>query len=159
MECTETDRVLTRETVDSLGRERIDTLTLNHAKQQKLLLPDQVRMEDIHKVVDLYGWPWDVVRGILDLTRREIGEWVEKDVVSDIVAEATSAAESGAYNDLKSFYAEANRAQSDAFSELKNLYADANKWTRNLTIGILSFCATIAAAVIAAVVAYVWNLD
>lgn len=140
MEATETGKVLTRDTTKSLGREKIGSIKFAHARQQIPLLPDRVNKDDMDKVVELYGWPWDVVRGIFDLTKREIGNWIEKEVTSDIIAEATSAAERR------------------AFDELTTQYREVTRWTRNLTIGVLAICGTVAAAIIAAVVGYLIKL-
>lgn len=133
---TEVDKILTPDTTKSLGRERIGSIKFAHARQQTLLLPDRVTEDEIDKVVDLYGWPWDVVRGMFELTKKEIGNWIEKEVTSDIVAEATSAAERR------------------AFDELTTQYKEVTRWTRNLTIGVLTICGAIAAAIIAAVIGY-----
>lgn len=140
MEATETEKVLTRDTTNSLDREKIGSIKFAHARQQIPLLPDRVNKDDMDKVVELYGWPWDVVRGIFDLTKREIGNWIEKEVTSDIIAEATAAAERR------------------AFDELTTQYREVTRWTRNLTIGILAICGTVAAAIIAAVVGYLIKL-
>ena len=91
-------------------------------------------------MVELYGWPWDVVGGMLELTKKEIGEWIEKEVTSDIVALATTA------------------AVKTAFDELTTQYREVTRWTRNLTIGVLAICGTVAAAIIAAVVGYLIKL-
>jgi len=113
MEATEIEKVLTRETQPSLGRERIGRIKFVHAKQQKLVLPERVTKEDIEKVVDLYGWPWDVVRGMFVLTLKEITEYIEKEVAPSIVEDATSEA-------------------------VKRAFENQQKWIRNLIIGLLS---------------------
>jgi len=140
MEATETEKVLTHDTVKSLGRERIGSIKFAHARPQIPLPADRVTKDDIDKVVELYSWPWDVVRGMFELTRKEIGDWIEKEVSSDIVAEATSA------------------AVKTAFDQLVEQYREQTRWTRNLTIGVLTICGTIAAGIIAAVIAYLINL-
>ena len=130
MEASETETVITRDKVKSLGRENIGSIKFAHARQQIPLLPDKVTKDDIDKVVELYGWPWDVARGMFLLTQKEIGNWIEKEVSSDIVAEATSAAEKRAFN------------------ELTTLYREQNKLLRNLVIGVLAILGTIGAAII-----------
>ena len=136
MQATETEKVLTRETQPSLGRERIGRIKFVHAKQQRLLLPDRVAKEDIDKVVELYGWPWDVVRGILYLSKKEIGEWIEKEVTSDIVAEATSA------------------AVRTAFDQLQTQAEQQTRWVRNLTIALITVLGALGAAIIGAFITY-----
>jgi len=136
MEAAETEKVLTRDTVKHLGREKIGSISLAHARQQTLLSPDRVTKDDINKVVELYGWPWDVVRGMLELTKKEIGEWIEKEVTSDIVDLATSA------------------AVKTAFDELTTQYREANKWNRNLAIAVISVLGVIGAAIVGALITY-----
>ncbi|GAI33810.1 unnamed protein product, partial [marine sediment metagenome] len=109
METKETEKVLARDTVKSLGREKIGSIKFAHAKQQTLLLPDEVTKDHINKVVELYGWPWDVARGMFLLTQKEIGNWIEKEVSSDIVAEATTAAVKTAFDQLINQYNEQTR--------------------------------------------------
>lgn len=140
MEATETEKVLTRDTTNSLGREKIGSIKLTHAKQQIPLSPDRVTKDDIEEVVDLYGWPWDVVRGMFDLTKKDIGNWIEKEVTSDIVSLATTA------------------AVKTAFDQLINQYNEQTKWTRNLTIGVLTIAGTIGAAIVATIIVYLLNL-
>jgi len=140
METKEVEKVLTHDTVKSLGRKNIGSIKFAHARQQIPLLPDRVTKDDIDKVVELYGWPWDVARGMFVLTQKEIGNWIEKEVSSDIVAEATSA------------------AVKTAFDKLVNQYAEQTRWTRNLTIGVLTIFGAIAAAIIAVVIGYLIKL-
>ena len=140
MEATETEKVLTRDSTSSLGREKIGSIKLAHAREQKLLLPDRVTEDDIDKVVDLYGWPWDVVRGMFDLTKKQIGNWIEKEVTSDIVSLATTA------------------AVKTAFEQLINQYNEQTKWTRTLTIGVLTIAGTVGAAIVGAIIVYLITL-
>lgn len=140
METSETETQLTPDKVHFLGRTKIGSIKFTHARQQKPILPDKVTQDDMETVVDLYGWPWDVIRGMFVLNRKVLGEWIEKEVSSDIVDEATSA------------------AVKTAFDQLLDQYREQTKWTRNLTIGVLTICGTIAAGIIAAVIAYIVNL-
>jgi len=140
METSEVEAQLTPDKVRFLGRTKIGTIKFTHARQQKPILPDKVTQDDMETVVDLYGWPWDVIRGMFVLNRKVLGDWIEKEVSSDIVDEATSAA-------IKT-----------AFDKLVDQYGEQTKWTRNLTIGVLTICGTIAAGVIAAVIGYLINL-
>jgi len=140
MQTSETETVLTRERVHFLGRTKIGSIRLVHARQQTLLSPEKVTKDQMDKVVDLYGWPWDVARGMLLVTHKEIGEWIEKEVSSDIVAEATSA------------------AVKTAFDQLLTQYHEQTRWTRNLTIGVLTIFGTIGAGIVAALVGYLVHL-
>jgi len=97
MQVAITERILTRERVRFLGRTNINSLKLTHAKPQKLMSPDRVTREEMEKVVELYGWPWDVVRGMFNLTVKEIKEFISADSAPTIVEEATSAAIKRAY--------------------------------------------------------------
>lgn len=139
-ETSETETVLTKSQVPFLGRTKIGRVDFRHIRPQELLAADKVDQDDIEKVVALYGWPWDVVRGMFVLNRKMLGEWIEKEVSSDIVSEATSA------------------AVKTAFDQLVSQYTEQTRWTRNLTIGVLTICGTIAAGIIVAVVGYLINL-
>lgn len=113
METSETETVLTKDKVHFLGRTNIGRIDFSHATEQKLLSAEKVTQDDIEKVVDLYGWPWDVVRGMFVLTLKEITEYVEKEVAPAIVEDATSAA-------------------------IARAFEHQQKWIRNLIIGLLT---------------------
>jgi hypothetical protein len=61
------------------------------------MIPEKVTREEMEKVVELYGWPWDVVRGMFNLTVKEIKEFISAEAAPTIVEEATSAAIKRAY--------------------------------------------------------------
>jgi len=113
METSETETVLTKDKVHFLGRTNIGRIDFSHATEQKLLSVEKVTQDDIEKVVDLYGWPWDVVRGMFVLTLKEITEYVEKEIAPAIVEDATSAA-------------------------IARAFENQQKWIRNLIIGVLT---------------------
>lgn len=113
METSETETVLTKDKVHFLGRTKIGRIDFSHATEQKLLSAEKVTQDDIEKIVDLYGWPWDVVRGMFVLTLKEITEYVEKEVAPAIVEDATSAA-------------------------IERAFENQQKWIRNLIIGLLT---------------------
>ncbi len=140
METSETDIALTKDKVPFLGRTKIGEIEFSHALEQKLRPTDKITQDDIEKVVDLYGWPWDVVRGMFELTKKDIGNWIEKEVTSDIVSLATTA------------------AVKTAFDQLINQYNEQTKWTRTLTIGVLTIAGTVGAAIVAAIIVYLLNL-
>jgi deoxycytidine triphosphate deaminase len=137
IEASKAEAILTKDKVPFLGRAKIGRVDFTHVREQRLRPADKVDLSDIDKVVDLYGWPWDVVRGMLHLTRKEIGEWIEKEVTSDIVGEATAA------------------AVKTAFDELSAQYREANKWNRNLVIAIMSVLGVIGAAIAGAAITYI----
>ncbi len=124
METSEAETQLTPDRVRFLGRTKIGTIKFTHARQQKPILPDKVTQDDMDTVVDLYGWPWDVIRGMFVLNRKMLGDWIEKEVSSDIVDEATSA------------------AVKTAFDRLDAQYREQIKWVRNLIIGLLTILGT-----------------
>jgi len=113
METSEIETVLTKDKVHFLGRTNIGRIDFSHATEQKLLSVEKVTQDDIEKVVDLYGWPWDVVRGMFVLTLKEITEYVEKEIAPAIVEDATSAA-------------------------IARAFENQQKWIRNLIIGVLT---------------------
>jgi deoxycytidine triphosphate deaminase len=113
METSQTEKQLTRDKVHFLGRTKIGSIKLMHVRRQMPLEPDEVREHHMKKVVDLYGWPWDIVRGMFVLTLKEITEYVEKEVAPAIVEDATSAA-------------------------IARAFENQQKWIRNLIIGLLT---------------------
>jgi len=113
METSETETVLTKDKVHFLGRTNIGRIDFSHATEQKLLPLDKVNRDDIEKIVDLYGWPWDVVRGMFALTLKEVTEYIEREVAPNIVEDATSAA-------------------------IERAFENQQKLMRNLIIGLLS---------------------
>jgi deoxycytidine triphosphate deaminase len=100
METSETDTALTKDKAPFLGRTKIGAIEFSHALEQKLLFPDKVAQDDIEKVVDLYGWPWDVVRGMFVLNQKEITEYIEREVAPYVTEQAASAAEKRAFDEL-----------------------------------------------------------
>lgn len=98
-EVSETQRVLSKKEVLHLGRTHVE-VEFAHAREQKLLSPEKVNRDHVEKVVDLYGWPWDVVRGMFLLTQEELRNWIEKEVAPQIAFEATSEAEKRAFAEL-----------------------------------------------------------
>lgn len=97
MQVAEIEKIVTREKVHFLGRTNINSLKLTHAKQQTPMIPEKVTREEMEKIVDLYGWPWDVVRGMFTVTIKELKEYIAAEVAPTIVEEASSAAIKRAY--------------------------------------------------------------
>ncbi|MBN2075191.1 MAG: hypothetical protein JW762_06545 [Dehalococcoidales bacterium] len=137
MESTRIEKALSKDVHKSLGRETIGTIRFAHAKPQKLLLPDNVSKEDIETVVDLYGWPWDVVRGMFELTKKELGAFIETEVTADIVDLATTA------------------AITTAFDRLEAQSVEQTRWTRTLIITLITVFSTVGAGILAAAITYI----
>jgi len=104
METRDVEVALSKERVLFLGRTSIGKIDFSHALEQKLLATEKVDREDIEKVVDLYGWPWDVVRGMFVLTLKEVIDYVEKEVAPTIVQDATAAAIEKAYENQQKWF-------------------------------------------------------
>ena len=117
MEISKVETHLIKDKVHFLGRTKIGRIKFQHALNQKLLIPEKVGKDDIEKVVDLYGWPWDVVRGMFKLTLNEIIDYIEKETAPTIIDEATSAS-------------------------IKKAYESQQNWLKVLIVGILSIGAS-----------------
>lgn len=81
--CSETKRILTKAET-RLGRTEIGRIDFTHIREQRLLPSDRVEQSDIDKVVDLYGWPWDVARGMFLLNKRLLEDYIDKDRLPEL---------------------------------------------------------------------------
>jgi len=90
MEASETNTVLTKDRVPFLGRTKIEPIHFTHVREQRLLPADRVTESDIDKVVDLYGWPWDVARGMFYLNKRLLEDYIDKDKLPELTEKLTS---------------------------------------------------------------------
>lgn len=104
METSETETILTKDKVPFLGRTNIGRINFSHAMEQKLLSADKVDQDDIEKVVDLYGWPWDVARGMFTLNRKLLMEYIDTDVYNNLLEEATLAISSKVSEEISRVY-------------------------------------------------------
>jgi len=84
MEASETKAVLTKDRVPFLGRTKIGRIDFAHVREQRLRAADRVELADIDKVVDLYGWPWDVARGMFFLNKRLLEDYVDNDKLPEL---------------------------------------------------------------------------
>ncbi len=98
-EVSETRAVLSKKEVPHLGRTHVE-VEFTHARPQPPVSPERVCRDDIEKVVDLYGWPWDVVRGMFVLSQKEITQYIEREVAPYVTEQAASAAEKRAFDQL-----------------------------------------------------------
>ena len=89
-EASETEAVLTKEKVPFLGRTTIEPIYLTHVREQRLLPADRVTEAEIEKVVDMYGWPWDVARGMFYLNKRLLEDYIDKDKLPELTEKLTS---------------------------------------------------------------------
>ncbi|MBA7507319.1 dCTP deaminase, dUMP-forming [subsurface metagenome] len=90
MEVSETEGVLSKKEVPHLGRTHAE-VEFRHTRPQELLPADKVDQSDIEKVVALYGWPWDVVRGMFALNQKLLKDYIDKELYSNLLEDAVSA--------------------------------------------------------------------
>lgn len=84
IEATKAEAVLTKDKVPFLGRNKIGRIDFTHVREQRILPSDGVELSDIDKVVDLYGWPWDVARGMFHLNKRLLEDYVDNDKLPEL---------------------------------------------------------------------------
>ncbi|MBZ5564538.1 MAG: hypothetical protein LAP13_19235 [Acidobacteriia bacterium] len=70
-------RYLTRRTVPFLGQNTLEYLP-SHATAWAPIKTEAVSLDDLDHIVDLFGPPFDVVRGAVHRVRKEIIEWMEQ---------------------------------------------------------------------------------
>lgn len=90
MEASETETVLTRDKVYFLGRSKIGRLNFQHVIPQDLVQADRVNQTHIEKVVDMYGWPWDVARGMFYLNKRLLEDYIDNDKLPELTEKLTT---------------------------------------------------------------------
>ncbi len=101
-ECEEVKSELNKDKVPSLGREKIlpEDITRSHIKFEPLLEIEKVTKEDMEKVVEIYGKPWDIIRGMFELSKDDILKYIEKEIQPNLVEEAKKEAYKDAYKNL-----------------------------------------------------------
>jgi len=100
LKCSEVEEPLTRKNTPHLGRTTIDPLTFAYARPQRLLTPPEYTKERLRKVVDSFGYPWDVVHCAIERGKEEIIHYIEKDVAPRIVEDVTLKVTERAYKEL-----------------------------------------------------------
>ncbi|MFQ5826712.1 MAG: hypothetical protein ACE5IA_05070, partial [Dehalococcoidia bacterium] len=78
LETSNTEMVLTQDKVHFLGRTNIGRIEFGHARPQRLLEAEAVTLNDLERAVETYGTPWDIVRGALLLTKKELEDYVDR---------------------------------------------------------------------------------
>ncbi|MCJ7502491.1 MAG: hypothetical protein MUP80_05465 [Acidobacteriia bacterium] len=71
------ERFLTRKLVPFLGQTTLDYLP-RHAAQWRPAKPGAVVLDDLDGMVDLFGPPFDIVRGAVYKVKQDIIEWMEQ---------------------------------------------------------------------------------
>lgn len=84
-------------TTPSLGRECIEPIRSPHHSFQPPIPPEKVSWDDLDGVVETFGKPWDIVRGVIKLSKDDVVKYVEKEVAPNIVEEAKNKAYEVAY--------------------------------------------------------------
>jgi deoxycytidine triphosphate deaminase len=84
----------------SLGREKLSPLRTTYHRPQRLLLPEQVTLDVLNEIVETYGKPWDVVRGVIKIAKDEVVEYVDYEKAPNILEEAKKEAYEKAFNTM-----------------------------------------------------------
>ena len=90
VETSETETVLTKDKAGHLGRTKIVRVDFAHIREQRLLPADRVEQSDIDKVADMYGWPWDVARGMFYLNKRLLEDYIDNDKLPELTEKLTA---------------------------------------------------------------------
>ena len=104
-ECEEVKSELNKDKVPSLGREEIlsEDVTRAHIKFEPLLEVEKVTKKDMERVVEVYGKPWDIIRGMFELSKDDILKYIEKEIQPNLIEEAKKEAYKDAYEKLIKF--------------------------------------------------------
>lgn len=103
MDTSETEAVLSKKEVPHLGRTHAE-VEFTHTRPQELLPPDKVDQTHIEKVVTLYGWPWDVVRGMFVLHQKLLKDYIDKEVYSNLLEDVVSATSTKVHEEVTRGY-------------------------------------------------------
>lgn len=106
VKCTDVENHLTKKNVPHLGRKKIGNLTFSFAQQQRLLRPTEYTNEHLDRIVDSFGYPWDVLQCAIERGKEETIYHLEREVAPDIVEQATLKVTERAYKDLMDLHKE-----------------------------------------------------
>jgi deoxycytidine triphosphate deaminase len=90
--CTEVEKPLTVENTPHLGRRTIGTIDFRGMISRMPMDPESVTRGDMKKVVEMFGYPWDIVDGMIRRTQEEVVEHISRDVAPGISEEAVAEA-------------------------------------------------------------------
>ena len=103
IETFEVEKELDKYISPSLGREELEPLKTPHHRAEDLLPPDKVTLDDLEKVVRIYGKPWDIVRGVVSLAKDEVTKYIDYEKAPNIVDEAKKQAYEEAFKEMLSW--------------------------------------------------------
>jgi deoxycytidine triphosphate deaminase len=106
-ESHEVKNQLNKHRTPSLGREEIksEDITHPHIKFEPFIYPERVTKEDLDRIVEVYGKPWDIIKGMFMLSKDDIIKYMEKEIQPHLIEEAKKEAYKDAYNKMiKLFY-------------------------------------------------------
>lgn len=87
--------------VPGLGRTEIGKIVMgNIVRQRRLLSPEEVTRRHMNEVVEDYGPPYDIIRGAIELSTKEIKDYVSAEIAPDIAERAASEAVRRGYDSL-----------------------------------------------------------
>jgi len=97
LQCTEVEKPLNIENTPHLGRRTIGAIDFEGIIPRMPQDPEKVTREDLDRVVQLFGYPWDIVRGAIRRTIDEVIAHITREVAPEISAEAASSAVEAAF--------------------------------------------------------------
>jgi len=100
LECSEVEEPLNKKSTPHLGRKSIDPLTFAYARPIRPLTPPEYTKEKLEKVVNSFGYPWDVIHCAIERGKEEVVQYIEKDVAPRMVEDATLKVTERAYKEL-----------------------------------------------------------
>lgn len=104
IESMEVESPLTEKEVPFIGRKTIDPLHFEHAKPISILTPEEVTRKHLLDVVNIFGYPFDVIRGSIERSKEETEEYVEKEIAPHITERVTLLVKERAYDDLLKWF-------------------------------------------------------
>lgn len=74
--------------MEGLGRTTLRSLSFTHAIPTMPLGPEQVTREMLQEVVETYGKPWDIIRGAIEQSKKEIINYIDRETAPNMAREA-----------------------------------------------------------------------
>jgi deoxycytidine triphosphate deaminase len=90
--CTEVETPLTVQNTPHLGRTTIGTIDFAGMLPRPTMEPDSVTRGNMQAVVEMFGYPWDIVNGMIRRSEKEVIEHISREVAPDISEEAVAQA-------------------------------------------------------------------
>jgi deoxycytidine triphosphate deaminase len=95
-ETAEVEKTLKEERTEHLGRERLE-VDFPHLRYHPPRSPETVSAQDLQRVVEQYGTPFDIVIGDFHQMKAKLLAQVERDIAPNVVRQAVSEAKTSAF--------------------------------------------------------------